>query len=361
MKGACQLVMTASAEFAATALEEIEQAMPGTEVLAELDPGVYWIALPGPWELLSEAWQAHPPVFVRHICPVDDTAPAAGADDDICTLVDHVARFYGAMDPMHTFSVQTRIFGTASYRPYHINQALAEAIQYHTGATLDVRQPEQIVSVVIATALPGRSGVGLIGLSTPEENLSDWAGGMRRFARERGQISRSEFKLLEAMEIFRITLPMHGMALDLGAAPGGWTRILRQLGLYVTAVDTADLDPRLRGDRGIRYRRMTAQAYLKSGPDTYDVIFNDMRMDARDSARLMVEFAPYLHPDGLALITLKLPGRRAKETLQHALNILAEAYEIAGVRQLFHNRREVTALLRPKRGQETPAARDERR
>jgi hypothetical protein len=46
--------------------------------------------------------------------------------------------------------------------------------------------------------------------------LSDWAGGVRRFAREEGQLSRSEFKLLEAFEVFDISVPQKGLALDLG-------------------------------------------------------------------------------------------------------------------------------------------------
>ena len=53
---------------------------------------------------------------------------------------------------------------------------------------------------------------------------------MRRFAREEGQVSRAEFKLLEAIELFGVAVREHGVALDLGASPGGWTRVLRRLG-----------------------------------------------------------------------------------------------------------------------------------
>src|SRR5207245_5904296 len=84
-----------------------------------------------------------------------------------------------------------------------------------------------------------------LGISTVEENLSDWPGGMRHFAQTPEQISRSEFKLLEALEVFGVTLPSGGRALDLGAAPGGWTRLLLEAGLRVVAVDPANLDPRL--------------------------------------------------------------------------------------------------------------------
>ena len=137
-----------------------------------------------------------------------------------------------------------------------------------------------------------------LGCQRRSQNLSDWAGGARRFAREEGQVSRSEFKLLEAFEVFDIKLPPRGVALDLGASPGGWTRVLRQHGQYVTAVDPGALDERVASDPGVRHKRMTAEAYLHDEPDQFDVIVNDMRMDGRDSARLMVTYARLLYPHG---------------------------------------------------------------
>jgi 23S rRNA (cytidine2498-2'-O)-methyltransferase len=93
---------------------------------------------------------------------------------------------------------------------------------------------------------------------------------------------------------------------------------------------------------------MTAEAYLASDPDPFDIIVNDMRMDGRDSARLMVGFARLLYPHGWALMTLKLPEQKREPILEHAFAILREAYTIAGARQLFHNRSEITLWLLPK-------------
>ncbi|MFW5942052.1 MAG: 50S rRNA methyltransferase, partial [Chloroflexota bacterium] len=69
------------------------------------------------------------------------------------------------------------------------------------------------------------------------------------------------------------------------------------------------------------------------------------RLDARDSARLMVAYAPHLYRDGQALMTLKLPEENQVPIIEHAFNILRQAYTIAGARQLFHNRSEVTVWL----------------
>ncbi|MCP4418841.1 MAG: 50S rRNA methyltransferase, partial [Chloroflexi bacterium] len=253
-----------------------------------------------------------------------------------------VTTFTHLLEADWPFSVQTRVLGKLPHKPYDINKPLSDRLSAASGAPLDVRAPFQILSVVLA------DDKAYLGLSLATNNLSDWAGGVRRFAREAKQISRAEFKLLEALEAFKIELPPRGRALDLGAAPGGWTRVLRQKEQYVTAVDPAWLHPSLQTDKNVRHLRLTAEEYLKDDPDRYDVIINDMRLDARDSARLMVAYGRYLYPHGLAIITLKLPEKNYQPALDHALNILRRAYTIAGAKQLFHNRSEVTVYLKPK-------------
>ncbi len=332
------LIATADPAFAQAALAEIA-AVDG-RIHSELAPGVWSVQLRSDFFAVAEQWRQQPPIFVRHICPVQTILPLAEGVDSLIETA--VTTFTHLLEPEWPFSVQTRVLGDGKIRPYDINKPLSERLAAASGAPLDVRQPFQILSVVLSDA------EAYLGLSLAVNNLSDWAGGVRRFAREEDQISRAEFKLLEALEVFNIDLPPRGRALDLGAAPGGWTRVLRQKEQYVTAVDPAWLAPSLQKDKGVRHLRLTAEEYLQQYPDTYDVIVNDMRLDARDSARLMGEYGRYLYPHGLAIITLKLPEKNYQSTLDHALNILRQHYTIAGARQLFHNRSEVTVYLKPK-------------
>lgn len=340
------MILTTAPDSQDLAIAELAQGSPQATVRGPLAPGIFLVDLAERFLALAERWRQRPPIFIRHICPVFWEVALAGGVEDIDLMDRALADDLGVLvDPELPFSVQTRVLADVPYKPFDLNRALADRIVAVVGAPLDVRKPRQIVSVVVG-ALAGEPLRGYAGLSLAQHNLSDWAGGVRRFAREPDQISRSEFKLLEALELFAIATPARGVALDLGAAPGGWTRVLRQRGLYVTAVDPAPLDPRLAHDRAVRYRPLTAQEYLAAGPDTFDLIVNDMRMDARDSARLMVAYARYLAPDGAALITLKLPEREPRAVLDHALRLLARGYVVAGARQLFHNRSEVTVYLR---------------
>ncbi|VAW30737.1 23S rRNA (cytidine(2498)-2'-O)-methyltransferase [hydrothermal vent metagenome] len=334
------LIATANDHFANMALAELK-AVDG-QVVAQLAPGIWAVHLPQDFFTLAERWRAAPPVFVRHICPVQTIIPLADGIEKV--LETAVTTFTHLLEPDWPFSVQTRVLDKLPFKPYDINKPLSDQLAAASGVPLDVRAPFQILSVVLA------GDEAYLGLSLAVNNLSDWAGGVRRFAREPEQISRAEFKLLEALESFKIELPSRGRALDLGAAPGGWTRVLRQKEQYVTAVDPAWLHPTLQTDKGVRHLRLTAEDYLERYPDSYDVIVNDMRLDARDSARLMVAYGRYLYPHGLAIITLKLPEKKYHAALDHALNILRRSYTIAGARQLFHNRSEVTVYLKPKDG-----------
>ena len=164
-------------------------------------------------------------------------------------------------------------------------------------------------------------------------------------------ISRSALKLLEAVETFAIPLAPGMRALDLGASPGGWTQLLARRGLRVDAVDPGALDPRAAGLPGVREHRMTAQTFLRAGTRArvfgrYDLLVNDMRLDARESARIMADAGAVLGPGGTGLITLKLPQRGPTAILRQAQEILRGSFAGQQGRCLFYNRNEVTVLLR---------------
>lgn len=341
---AAQTIMTCNADFADLALREVRRVLPECRLIGEIAEGV--LLLDAPFASLVAVWRTKPPIFVRHVCPAAIRLPLQPLDDPetlllwlqrACyeLLVPHIA-------PSVPFSVQTRVFSAEiPLKPFDVNNALAELV---ADAPLDVRQPQQVISVVIGQL--GELAIAWLGLSAVADNLSDWAGGSRRFAHEEGRISRSEFKLLEALEVFSVQTPVRGYALDLGAAPGGWTHVLRERGMYVTAVDPAALDPRLLNDFGVRYKRMTAEAFLPTATDTYDLIVNDMRMDGRASARLMNGYARLLRNKGSAIMTLKLPQAERMRTLEDVFQILEGTYTVVSARQLFHNRSEVTLCLK---------------
>ncbi len=338
MPDAC--IFTAQPTAVDLALGELRCADPTLRLERWLAEGVGLVQGASSWRDLVAGLSEPPPVFVRHLCPVTVRVEIELIPADIEALAHAARAFLRELDPTRSFSVQTRTLGLGSlpYTRFEINNRLA-ALLGESGASLDVQRPAQVLSVVVAPPL------AFLGLSFAHENLSDWAGGERRFKRTADQVSRAEFKLLEALEVFGLELPAAGLALDMGAAPGGWTRLLAQRGLRVIAVDPAALDPRVAVLPNVTHIRTTIENYLPQRA-AFDVIVNDMRMDARDSARVMLTAAPLLKPDGFAVMTLKLPVKGMSDVFKQALRILARDYRRIGARQLFHNRDEVTIALR---------------
>lgn len=332
-------IITSSPAADIIALKEVQGSLPGVELLDWLAPGISLVELRTGWNSLASHLRQHPPVFSRHICPAQVRIPLNRSETDLGELAQACNQLVNYLDTTRTLSVQTRIMGgDLPYGNYDVNMLLSD-IFVKRGVQLDVRRPEQVVSVVLT------HDVGFLGLSRSADNLSDWAGGARRFKREADQVSRAEFKLLEALDVFGMSLPTGGNALDLGAAPGGWTRILRNHGVTVTAVDPGDMDIRFTRDSDVRHVRNTAQNHLRSTSEKYDVILNDMRMDSAYSAKVIVAAGRNLAKGGWALLTLELPSGAMGYAAADALEILRDRYEIIGARQLFHNRNEVTVAV----------------
>lgn len=339
------VILSAAPASEAAAAAELRRAAAEADVVRRLEPGALLAAVHNPMQTLLPAWQKAPPIWVRHIHPVQAVSPLLAGEAGLSRLEEAVRPLAALLDGRLPFSVQSRLVGAGPWPQarFDMNQRLSALLQAISGAPLDVRAPAQVLSL---TATAERA---YLGISPVRLNLSAWAGGQVRFIREEGeQISRSEFKLLEALEVFGLNLPTTGAALDLGAAPGGWTRILRRTGLEVVAVDPADLDARVLNLPGVRHVRALVQDF-NPGKQRFAVIANDLRMDGLVSAQVMVRAAAWLQTGGLGLITLKLPEQRAEEVVQRSLDMLRTGYRVLAARQLFHNRQEITVALTTRR------------
>lgn len=347
------ILITAHAEFLDSALQELKRLERRIRSLQLLTPAVALCHVPDVAAFTRIVSETRP-IFVHHLAPVQSIIDLRNDEGDLERLALGVAKLptFARLERGQRFAVQTRLIqseASESKRAYSggkINQLLAEAIVEETGAVEAIKKPDIVVSLLCA---PDRAYTGI---SLASDNLSAWPGGMRHFAQTPEQLSRAEFKLLEGLEIFGLTLPTQGQALDLGAAPGGWTRLLLEAGLKVTAVDPAKLDPRLIQKTLLTHYRGYAETYLEENEgqrQRFDVITNDMRMDAREAARLLIQARSILRRDGFILSTLKLPHATASidpmKNLYEAISLLSRYFEIVQARQLFHNRQEVTIVV----------------
>ncbi len=345
-------IVTAQPEFSQAALTELKQLEKRLSSIEELAPGIILCSTPDITQFMQSVSRAQP-IFTRHIAPVQTIVELQNEEQDLGRIAIAMAELPGLtmLEKGTRFAVQTRLvqtdksYGERAYSSGQVNKMLAEALAEETGAIEMIKKPQIVVSLLCSLYK------GYLGISAVEDNLSNWPGGARHFAQTSEQISRAEFKLLEALEVFGVTLPSQGRVLDLGAAPGGWTRLLLEAGLEVVAVDPARLDIRLDKRKPLEHYRGYAEDYIAEAVSkhrSFDLIVNDMRMDARDAARLLARAACCLRTDGFVVSVFKLPHAtqviNPLATLKEALNILKKNYTIVQAHQLFHNRQEVTVV-----------------
>ncbi len=154
-------------------------------------------------------------------------------------------------------------------------------VAYHRRMTLieDRLPPVRARPLVFPEPAPD-SHLGAWTLLAPDRMLasatksSPFVGGECRFEEDRvGPPSRAYLKLWEACTRFG-AWPLPGQScLDLGASPGGWTWALARLGAQVTAVDKADLDPRVQTMENVEMMRESAFAL---DPTPVDWLFSDI-------------------------------------------------------------------------------------
>jgi 23S rRNA (cytidine2498-2'-O)-methyltransferase len=266
--------------------------------------------------------------FIRHLAAVSAVEPALDDPARVAALVGSMRLPLNESPP----AVQVWESGKSVARAAEVRDAVVEALGVPT-----VRSGSpQTLSVCLGQDLT------VVALNGSRWALSDWPGGRLRLSAGPDQVSRAEFKLEELFTLHPV--PVGRVGLDLGASPGGWTRILRTRGCAtVHAVDPADL---VFADAGVIHHRTTAGEFLRSTRVRFDIVVNDMRMTPERSSRVMLDAAAHLRPGAYGIVTLKLDAADAVRQVDRALGILDRSYDIEFARQLQHNRHEVTAVGR---------------
>ena len=336
------IIFTCQAESSDLCLNELASAISGAKFILWLAAGVGLLEASGDFVSISERLRGSRLIFTRHIFPVDHAVDISGTET-LEHIHQAVGSLSGGMDADKPYSIQIRALtpGNSPLAPSDILPAASDLLQ-SMGFALNIARPHSIISMLIC------GDVLYMGLSSPEHSLSAWPGGMRHYAKYDGQISRAEFKLLEALEACGLKLDPSS-ALDLGAAPGGWTKVLLDIGMSVTTVDPADLSPALAGKAGLQHHKMPAQEFFKKyGAEAglYGVVVNDMRIDIPQSAGIMLQAHDLLTDGGYAVMTFKLPPAKKLAAINKGLELLSGKYEVILAKQLFHNRSEITVVMR---------------
>lgn len=189
---------------------------------------------------------------------------------------------------------------------------------------------------------------------TPTANASPWPAGYPRLRQPGSAPSRSTLKLEEAW--LQLLTPKQreyalqsGMrAVDLGAAPGGWTWQLVQKNMWVTAIDNGPMDAGLLDSGLVTHRREDAFRYQPAKPVDWmvcDVVDKPSRVAQRMAQWLTAGWCRF------TVFNLKLPMKKRWQTVDQLLGQLHTALAIneqpyvLRARQLYHDREEITVFV----------------
>lgn len=196
-------------------------------------------------------------------------------------------------------------------------------------------------------------GLAIVGLSRAI-NRSPFAGGIPRLRLPASAPSRSALKLEEAWKVFlppARRLPVLGggkKAVDLGAAPGGWTWQLVREGMLVTAVDNGPMNSELMASEHVDH--VTGDGFRWRPHRTVDWMVCDIVDQPRKTAALAVDwFAGRLCR--YSVFNLKLPMKKRYEEWLICRQILLDG--LSGLpgehrlraRHLYHDREEITCFV----------------
>lgn len=172
------------------------------------------------------------------------------------------------------------------------------------------------------------------------------------------EVSRAEFKIVEAFDYFRIT-PAE-VAIDIGAAPGGWSLFMAKKGSAVISVDNGNLDSAaIKGSgvaigmkksikgrpapRSIVHLKCGALEALKliEGVKA-GMLVDDINTGGIASAKLVMRYARLLERHAVLLMTVKCVHRKVSKYMGEVEGILKPSFRIRGWKVLPHNRQEIT-------------------
>ncbi|WMT42911.1 SAM-dependent methyltransferase [Paenibacillus sp. D2_2] len=334
-------VCTANHGFAPYAQEELRRLFGSVKSTVLVSGEVLLVTLPFESQEIERRFAEVQPLFLRHMFPVSwqwtvDVENSNRAWED--ELVEYLladGRINGAKVAIQPRKSEGSLWQESALSFKDMLQARLD----ESKAEFVVRDADLIVSVFI-----GKDQV-LVGISTPQQNLSDWNGGAIRFQREEGQISRAKFKLLEAESVFDIDFSAFHEALDIGAAPGGWSSFLLERGLKVTAVDPAKMHPSILDSPRLTHIRKNADS-VKFREGQFDLLVCDMSWNPKQTAKMVIDLLYALVPGGTAVVTVKLMSKKPMALIQEVISLFeASQMQVQRAKQLFHNRDEITLYM----------------
>ncbi len=332
-------VVTTSSGFEGNGRREILKLLPSSKVRKLFFKGNLYVECGLPEEEAVELLREADTTYLGRVFPVDAELKISAAKASIEALYEAVS--IGDLEEGDTFRVSCTRRGSHEFRSRDVEVTVGMRLEEETDAVVDLKSPSKTVIVQIFQDL------AYVGVSPSVNLLVKEIKRFRKYAKGERPFTRAEFKIREALKAFDVEVTNDFIVLDVGAAPGGWTKVLAGMARRVVAVDPADLHPSVEEMSNVTHLRCRAED-LPEDIGEFDLITNDMNISPTESAEIMNALAERLREGGAAIMTVKFVTRERRRHTREAIGILEEAYTDFRVKRLPHNRYETSVYMRKK-------------
>jgi len=277
-------------------------------------------------------------LYVGRIFPVSAKVAVTPEKESIFKLYEPLE---GKLKPEDSFAVRCQRRGTHGFSSQDVERSLGMKLEESSRATVDLKNPRKVVVVQIF------QNTAYVGVTDSENLVVKPIRVSRKYAKGERPFTRAEHKIREALEAFNVEVKPDHEVLDLGAAPGGWTKVLAGVARRVVAVDPAALEPEVEKMPNVIHMRCRAEE-ITDDAGLFDLVTNDMNLSPAESAKITVTIAPRLRKGGFAVMTVKFVTRDRKKHVEEALQVLEAQYTSFRTKRLPHNRLETTLFMQKK-------------
>ena len=220
-----QLLATCPSGFEVEAKREIEEALGGGTVRMTYFRGL--LSVNTKHEDAISRLREKDTAYLSKAIPIQEVAEAK---------IESIEEFFKDTKIEGAFAARCKRRGAHDFSSKDVEIAVGNVITGE-GSRVDLDNPETILWVDIIQEK------AYLSVLSPDDIIKKTPIVERRWKKGERPVSRAELKMREIMAEFPEIFTSDKIALDIGAAPGGWTRAMAGKLEKVIAVDRAKLDP----------------------------------------------------------------------------------------------------------------------
>lgn len=291
---------------------------------------------------------AIPLCFARQILPssilIQEHSISQWSETIVRHLVEHEQTLVTGWK-LHVFSPKSSETGEQYGRARLIEQRVMSTLKAKRRSLLRSLSEDSASAQALVQILCISDDKGFMSVTTDVERniygaaLSPYRGGYMAIEDNKPPPSRAFKKLEEAICTFGLTFSRGQTAVDLGAAPGGWTYVLQKAGLQVTALDRSPLDPSLMSNPAITWVKGNALTWSPPAPVSWLVC--DVITTPQNTQSILTSWIRNSWCQNFC-VTIKCQGTPDFQTINETLTFLSKHTAWFDAKQLTHNKNELT-------------------